>query len=81
MTDRASGLLSIFRFKGHLPCVGSKAVFHSVTGANGRLKTGQILDLRAEGLDVYNTLLSQFDVQQRLGPADRNSTIIDQIIV
>lgn len=55
-------------------------VFHAVTGANGRFKTGQILDVRAEGLDVYNTLLSQFDVEQRLGPVDRDGTMIDQII-
>ena len=64
-----------------MPCVGSKAVFHAVTGTNGRLKTAQILDLRAEGLGVQNKLLSQFDIQQRLGPADRDSTMIDQIIL
>ncbi|MCH2611853.1 MAG: hypothetical protein MK006_12400 [Pirellulales bacterium] len=64
-----------------MPCVGSKAVFHAVTGANGRLKTSQIIDLRAEWLDVHNKLLSQFDIQQRLGPADRDSTMIDQIIL
>ena len=57
-----------------MPCVVSKAVFPVVTGTNGRLKTAQILDLRAEGLGVQNKLLSQFDVQQRLGPADRDST-------
>ena len=27
-------------------------VFHAITGANGRFKTGQILDVGAEGVDV-----------------------------
>ena len=48
---------------------GSFGVFHAVTGANGRFKTGQIADLKAEGLDVYNTLLSGMGVEARLGPA------------
>ncbi len=46
-------------------------VFHAVSGANGRFKTGQIQDVGAEGMDVYNTLLGAMGVQNRLGPVDR----------
>ena len=46
-------------------------VFHAITGANGRLKTGQIMDVGAEGIDVYNTILDGMNVSQRMGPQDR----------
>jgi hypothetical protein len=46
-------------------------VFHAMTGGNGRIKTGQIMDIGAEGLDVYNTALSAYNVIDRLGPSDR----------
>ena len=46
-------------------------VFHAITGANGRFKTGQILDVGAEGLDVYNTMLDTMGATYRLGPPDR----------
>src|SRR5690606_23833883 len=32
-------------------------VFHAITGANGRFKTGQIIDVRHEAIDVYNTII------------------------
>lgn len=54
-------------------------VFHAITGANGRFKTGEILDVQAEGLDVYNTMLDAFSTSQRLGPADRKTRRIDKI--
>jgi hypothetical protein len=46
-------------------------IFHACTGANGRLKTGEILDVGAEGLDVYNTILDSFDISKRMGPENR----------
>ncbi len=54
-------------------------VFHASTGANGRLKTGQILDVNAEGLDVYNTVLAAMGAKQKLGPANRESQSADRI--
>ena len=54
-------------------------VFHAVTGANGRFKTGQILDVGAEGIDVYNTVLDGMGVNGRLGPADREGRAVDKI--
>ncbi len=54
-------------------------VFHAVTGAGGRFKTGQILDLGAEGLDVYNTLLAGLDISDRLGPKNRDGRSIDAL--
>jgi hypothetical protein len=54
-------------------------IFHAITSANGRFKTGQILDVGAEGIDVYNTLLAAFDVSRRLGPANREGRRVDSI--
>lgn len=56
-------------------------VFHATTGANGRLKTGQIMDVGAEGLDVYNTILDSMDVPSRLGPQKRDASAVDTIRV
>lgn len=55
-------------------------VFHAITGASGRFKTGQLLDVKAEGLDVYNTMLATMGVTQRLGPNERAFTPVDAII-
>lgn len=54
-------------------------IFHAITGANGRFKTGQIMDVGAEGIDVYNTMLEALDVSRRLGPANRESRRVDSI--
>ncbi len=54
-------------------------VFHCVTGANGRFKTGQIMDVGAEGLDVYNTMLDAFGAKIHLGPKKRKPQSIDSI--
>ena len=54
-------------------------VFHAITGAGGRFKTGQILDVKAEGLDVYNTMLTGMGVKDRLGPDRRDAKAIDTI--
>lgn len=54
-------------------------IFHAVTGANGRFKTGQILDVAAEGIDLYNTLLEAHGVPRRLGPAKREGRTVDAI--
>ncbi len=54
-------------------------VFHAITGANRRFKTGQIMDVGAEGLDVYNTMLAGMGVSQRLGPTNRPMQPVDKI--
>lgn len=54
-------------------------IFHAVTGAGGRIKTGQIMDVGAEGIDVYNTALAAMDVPGRLGPATRKMNSVDKI--
>jgi hypothetical protein len=46
-------------------------VFHAITGANERFRTGEIVDVGAEGLDLYNTMLGALGVTRRLGPGDR----------
>lgn len=54
-------------------------VFHAITGANGRFKTGQIADVNSEGIDVYNTMLTAMGAQNRLGPGKRESKSVDAI--
>jgi hypothetical protein len=54
-------------------------VFHAITGANGRFKTGQIMDVRSEGLDVYNTMLSAMGAKEKLGPSKRKGSSVDSI--
>jgi hypothetical protein len=56
-------------------------VFHAITGASGRFKTGQIMDVGAEGLDVYNTMLDGMGASGRLGPAKRKMNVVDAIRV
>ncbi|MEK6236775.1 MAG: DUF1552 domain-containing protein [Planctomycetales bacterium] len=54
-------------------------VFHAVSGAGGRFKTGRILDVGAEGLDVYNTMLGAMGAAQRIGPSKREQQPVDAI--
>ena len=53
-------------------------VFHCITGANGRFKTGQIMDVKSEGIDVYNTMLSAMNAKH-IGPAKREHRSVDKI--
>jgi hypothetical protein len=54
-------------------------IFHAISGAGGRFKTGQIMDIGEQGLDVYNTMLAAMDVKERLGPEKRESVAVDKI--
>ena len=54
-------------------------VFHAITSAGGRFKTGQIMDVGAEGVDVYNTMLAAMGTTQRLGPRNRKMKAADAI--
>lgn len=54
-------------------------VFHAITSAGGRFKTGQIIDLRAEGIDVYNTMLETMGASRRLGPPNRERRDVQTI--
>ncbi len=54
-------------------------IFHAVTGANGRFKTGQTLDVGKEGIDVYNTMVSAMGAKNKLGPDDREGQSVDAI--
>lgn len=55
-------------------------IFHAITGAAGRFKTGQIQDVGQEGIDVYNTMLGSMGSSQRLGPQDREGQMVDSIL-
>lgn len=54
-------------------------VFHAVTSAGGRFKTGQIMDVGAEGIDVYNTMLTAMGAKSHLGPKNRDAKSVDKI--
>jgi hypothetical protein len=54
-------------------------VFHAITGAGGRFNTGQILDVNAEGLDFYNTMLAAMGATRKLGPSNRPPTAVEAI--
>lgn len=56
-------------------------VFHAVSGANGRFKTGQIQDVNSEGIDVYNTMLTAMGSKKMLGPKNRELKSVDSIRV
>ena len=55
------------------------SVFHAITSANGRFKTGQFIDVGAEGLDLYNSMLGAMNVKNQLGPKDREKIAVDSI--
>ncbi len=55
-------------------------VFHAITGAGGRFKTGQVIDTSAEGIDIYNTMLGAMQVGERLGPKDRKHRRYDAMM-
>ena len=55
-------------------------VFHAISGAGDRFKTGQIMDVNEEGIDVYNTMLEAMGAGRELGPTDREGKPVDQIL-
>ena len=55
-------------------------VFHATTSAGGALKTGQVMELNAEGLDVYNTILQGMGVQAKMGPQSREVQQVSGIL-
>ena len=56
-------------------------IFHAVTGANNRFKSGQIMDLGREGIDVYNTMATAMGSKTKLGPEKREVQAVDSIRV
>ncbi len=62
------------------PESGLSGVFHAKTSADGRFKNREILDIRAEGLDVYCSMLETMGAKRRLGPADREPHRVDAIL-
>ncbi|MEM6532891.1 MAG: DUF1552 domain-containing protein [Myxococcota bacterium] len=55
-------------------------IFHAISGACGAVKTGGIVDANAEGLDVYNTVLSAMGVSEKLGPGGRSVETVDAVL-
>jgi len=56
-------------------------IFHAFSGANERLRTGAVVDANAEGLDVYNTILSDgYGIDAKMGPSDRPVETVDVIL-
>ena len=55
-------------------------VFHAISSAGGRFKTGQVIDVDREGIDVYNTMLESMGTDEKLGPKDREGQRVDAIL-
>ena len=55
-------------------------VFHAITSAGGRFKTGEIVDVNHEGIDVYNTMLETMGAEEKLGPKEREGQRVEQIL-
>ena len=45
----------------------------------GTGEPGEILDVNAEGIDVYNTMLGAMGCKEQLGPGNRKLQRVDQI--
>ncbi|MEM9454539.1 MAG: DUF1552 domain-containing protein [Myxococcota bacterium] len=58
-----------------------ESVFHACSGANGRIRTGQIYDLDRSSTDLYTTLLSAMDINRTLGTESAFTGLIDEILV
>ena len=56
-------------------------VFHAITSASGRFKTGGVIDVNSEGLDVYNTMIGAMGSDHRLGPSRRDHHQVDEILI
>jgi len=56
-------------------------LFHAVSGANGKIKTGQIFDLNVSSTDLYTTLLSAMGIDRVLGTASAYNGLVDEILV
>ena len=54
-------------------------IFHAITGANGRFKTGQTIEANAEAIDLYNTMLATMGAGKRMGPEKREHRKVDSI--
>lgn len=54
-------------------------VFHAVSSAGGRFKTGGVIDTDAEGIDIYNTMLGAMNVKEKLGPGEREHRAFDAL--
>ena len=46
---------------------------------NGRFQTAEIMDVKAEGLDIYNTMLTAMNAHLHLGPNKRKHQSIGKI--
>lgn len=55
-------------------------VFHAMTSAGGKLKTGAIADIDHEGIDIYNTVLNAMGSSSKLGPKNRESIEVSKIL-
>ncbi len=56
-------------------------IFHAFSPACGRLRSGEIIDANAEGLDVYNTIVQEaFGLDYKMGPAERPVNVVDSIL-
>ncbi|MCH9686879.1 MAG: DUF1552 domain-containing protein [Deltaproteobacteria bacterium] len=58
-----------------------ESVFHAVSGANGRIRTGEIFDFDASCTELYTTLLAAMDIDQTLGTPSAFNGLLSQLLV
>jgi hypothetical protein len=58
-----------------------ESVFHAVSGANDRIRTGQIYDLDASATEVYTTLVHSLGVDEVVGTMSAYSGDLDTILL
>ena len=57
-----------------------ESVFHAVSGANGRIKTGELFDLDVSATELYTTLLSALEIEQVLGTESAFGGLVTEIL-
>jgi len=55
-------------------------IFHAISGANERFVTGDIVDVAAEGIDLYNTMLAAMGTGEKVGDPGRPVETVGAIL-
>ncbi len=57
-----------------------ESVFHAVSGANERFKTGSILDVNRSGTDLYSTLVHAYGIDRNVGTQSAYTGDIEELL-
>ncbi|MEM6997132.1 MAG: hypothetical protein AAF721_41895, partial [Myxococcota bacterium] len=57
-----------------------ESVFHAVSGANERFKTGTIIDANRSGTDLYSTLVHAYGIGRNVGTESAYTGDIEELL-